>query len=51
MEHLKISLRSRRRKGKREKGGGRGERGRDACYKDPLLFIFADASVRKFLIG
>ena len=35
-------------KGKRE--GGRGERGRDACYKDPLLFISADAGVRKFLI-
>ena len=37
------------RKGKRE--GGRGERGREACYKNPLLFISADAGVRKFLIG
>ena len=38
-----------RRKGKRE--GDWGERGRDACYKNPLLFISADAGVRKFLIG
>ena len=38
-------------RGKREKGGGRGRRGRDACYKNPLLFISADAGVCKFLIG
>ena len=50
-----ISLRRRRRtghrigrKGKRE--GDWGERVRDACYKNPLLFISADAGVRKFLI-
>ena len=29
----------------------RRQRGRDACYKNPLLFISADAGVRKFLIG
>ena len=28
-----------------------GERGRDACFKNPLLFISAGAGVRKFLIG
>ena len=28
-----------------------GERGRDACCKNRLLFISADAGVRKFLIG
>ena len=49
-----LSLRSRRRngdggKGKRE--GDWGERERDACYKNPLLFISADAGVCKFLIG
>ena len=48
------SLRSRRReaigrKGKRERDWG--ERVRDACYKDPFLFISKDAGVRKFLIG
>ena len=37
--------------GKGKKGGDWGERGRDACYKNPLLFISADAGVRKFLIG
>ena len=37
------------RKGKRE--GDWGERGSDACYKNPLLFISADAVIRKFLIG
>lgn len=36
---------------KRKREGGRGERGRDACHKNPLLFISADAGVRKFLIG
>ena len=38
-----------REEGKRE--GDWGERERDACYKNPLLFISADAGVRKFLIG
>ena len=38
--------------GEREKGKGDwGERGRDTCYKNPHLFISADAGVRKFLIG
>ena len=37
------------RKGKR--GGGLGRGRRDACSKNPLLFISADAGVRKFLIG
>ena len=40
--------------GDREEGkkkGERGERVRDACYKNPLLFIAAGAGVRKFLIG
>ena len=37
------------RNGKRE--GDWGERGRDACFKNLLLFISADAGVRKFLIG
>ena len=34
-------------------GRGIGERGRggDACSKNPLFFISADAGVRKFLIG
>ena len=37
-------------KGKRE--GGRGERGRDACYiRTPFYSFTADAGVRKFLIG
>ena len=36
-------------KGKRE--GDWGERERDACYKNTLLFISADAGVCKFLIG
>ena len=36
---------------KRKREGDWGERGRDACYKNPLLFISADAGVRKFLIG
>ena len=37
--------------GGREKGREIGERGtRDACYKNSLLFISADAGVRKFLI-
>ena len=36
--------------GGREKGRGvEGERVRDACYKNPLLFISVDAGVRKFL--
>ena len=36
----------------RKKGGGlERERVRDACYKNPLLFIFVPAGVRKFLIG
>ena len=35
----------------RKKGGGWGERVRDACYMNPLLFTAVDASVRKFLIG
>ena len=37
------------RKGKR--GGGLERGGGDACSKNPLLFISADAGVRKFLIG
>ena len=37
------------RKGKRERDWG--ERVGDACYKKPLLFISADAGVRKFLVG
>ena len=37
------------RKGKRE--GDWKERVRDACYKNPLLFISVDAGVRKFLIA
>ena len=37
------------RKGKR--GGGSGRGGGDACSKNPLLFISADAGIRKFLIG
>ena len=48
-----LSLRSRRegigRKGKRERDWG--ERLGDAWYKNPLLFISADAGVCKFLIG
>ena len=35
----------------REKEGEWGDRVRDACYKDPPLFLAADAGVRKFLIG
>ena len=38
------------RKEKRE-GDWREKGVRDACYKNPLLFIFAPAGVRKFLIG
>ena len=35
-----------------KKGGGlKRERVRDACYKNLLLFIFAPAGVRNFLIG
>ena len=58
--HIPVlsSLRSRRRKGQgvgdREegkRGGGLGRGGGDACSKNPLLLISADAGVRKFLIG
>ena len=28
-----------------------GERVRDACYENPLLFVSADTGVHKFLIG
>ena len=38
-----------RRKGKRERNWG--ERVGDACFKNSLLFISADAGVRKFQIG
>ena len=31
--------------------GDWGERVRDTCYKDPLLFISADVGIPKFLIG
>ena len=43
-----IGDREEGRKGKR--GGGLGRGGGDACSKNPLLFISADAGVRKFLI-
>ena len=48
------SLHSRRREGIRRKGKRErnwGERVGDACYKNPFLFISADAGVRKFQIG
>ena len=48
------SLHSRRREGIRRKGKGErnwGERVGGACYNNPLLFISADAGVRKFQIG
>ena len=48
------SLHSRRREGIRRKGKMErnwGERVGDACYKNLLLFISADAGVRKFQIG
>ena len=37
--------------GEGKKGEGLEKEGRSACYKNPLLFISADAGVRKFLIG
>ena len=52
--HQFASRRSRRREGigrewKRERDWGK--RVGKACYKNPLLFISANAGVRKFLIG
>ena len=39
------------RKEQREGDWRERERVRDACYKNPLLFIFAPAGIGKFLIG